>query len=312
MATITLTSNSNYSSLSVADGDTIELNGFQLTFDINPVAINVQVQTPGKAGTIILGVPATYDFVGWTFIAGTAALLTTVASGKSVGGDWTAGTAGNTHAIATNSGTINGNVTGGSNTGASGVNVNNGVINGNATGGSATNAAGVNNQSGTLNGNATGGSGSGACGVITNIGRITGSVTGGTASTAHGVSENRGRCDGTVTGGSGGSAAGVLVNNGTILGLVTGGVNNFCPGIGTHNGNAIGGLANVGVVVPVTTYRGSTLFTHGPNTIINIPTSITQVYTLFGSLNANSVVPSGTTVTDLSFGGGSAIIVIED
>jgi hypothetical protein len=279
MATITLAGNTNYSALTVADGDTIALAGFALTFDANPTAINVIVQSPGSNGTIVIGSPNTYDFTGWTFTAGNATLLTTLSAGKTVGGTWIGGGS-NTRAIATNSGTINGDV----------------------RGGSGANSYGVNINSGTINGNVRAQNGDSAFGVSTNNGTINGNVTGGTVSNGRGLSTNNGLINGHVTGGSAFSTHGVGINNGSICGNVTGGTTATANGVGVCYGIIDGAIINgtgaaIGTFPPVFFARGNLLQTTVPSTV--------QKFYSFGEINpfaTNNAVAT----TILSEGGGTS------
>ncbi len=249
MATITLVGNTNYSALTVADGDTIALAGFALTFDVNPSQVNVIVQSPGSNGTIVIGAPNTYTFSGWTFTAGNATLLTTLASGKTVGGTWIGGAA-NTRAIATNSGTINGDVRGGSGVNSYGVNINSGTINGNVRAQNGDSAFGVATNNGTINGNVTGGSVSNGRGISSNNGLINGNVTGGSAFGTHGIGTHNGSICGDVTGGSVSTANGIS----TCYGIVDGAIIN-------------GTGAAIGTFPPVFFARGNLLQTTVPSTV---------------------------------------------
>lgn len=261
MATVTLTGNTAYSALSVANGDTIALAGFALTFDVNPAQTGVIVQTPGTAGTVVLSTPNTYTFSGWTFTSGTGNLLTTIAAGKTVGGDWYGGVTANTRAIVTNNGTINGNVYGGT-VGANiyGVLTNNGTINGNVTARSGQGGFGVSANAGTINGNVVGGSVSSASGISTNTGLINGNVTGGSAFGCHGISTNSGSICGTVTGGSISTANGIS----TCYGIIDGAIIN-------------GTGAAIATFPPVFFARGNLLQTTVPSTV--------QKFYSFGTVN---------------------------
>jgi hypothetical protein len=259
MATITLTANTNYSALSVANGDTIDLAGFALTFDVNPAETGVIVQSPGTNGTIAIGSPSTYDFSGWSFTAGNVSLLSTLAAGKTVGGTWTGGAA-NTRAIVTNNGIINGSVRGGAGVNSYGVNTNAGIINGNVLAQNGQAAFGVSFNSGTINGNVTGGSVSGGSGVNNNLGLIIGDVIGGTGFNCTGVASNTGSIIGTITGGTGSIAHGV----GSCWGIVDGAIVN-------------GTATAIGTYPPVFFCRGDLLQT-------TIPSTVQRLYS-FGAIN---------------------------
>jgi hypothetical protein len=280
VAIITLTANTNYSALTVANGDTIVLAGFALTFDVNPAETNITVQTPGTAGTIVIGAPNTYGFSGWSFTAGTVVLLSALASGKSVGGTWTAGAGSNTRAITTNNGTINGNVLGGSGVNAFGVQTNNGTINGNVVA--------LNGQSGN--------------GVLTNNGIINGNVTGGSISAAAGIQNNLGRIIGNVTGGSAFGCHGIGVNSGSVIGDVTGGSVTTANGIGTSYGIIDGAIIN-GTGAAIGTYP-SVFFCRGNLLQTTIPNTVQRLYS-FGSINPLAT-NNAVSTTILSEGGGSS------
>ena len=203
MATITLTGNTNYSALTVANNDTIALAGFRLTLDVVPSQTGVSVTTVGTAGTVVFGLVTSYPLVGWTLTAGTGILISSIASGVTVGAAVVGGSATNVATVNTNNGIISGSVTGGSASGANGVAVNNGIISGAVTTGSVSGAFGVSSNNGTISGSVTGGSASGAYGVNANNGTISGSVTGGSVSGAYGVATNNGNCIGGLTNATG-------------------------------------------------------------------------------------------------------------
>jgi len=279
MAIITLIANTNYSALTVADGDTIRLAGFALTFDVNPSQTGVTVEAPSTNGTIVIGAPNTYDFTGWSFLAGNQVLLATLASGKTVGGSWRAGAA-NTRAITTNNGVINGNVQGGTGVNAYGVQTNNGTINGNVIASSGQSSNGVFTNAGTINGNVTGGSTSGAAGIDANNGLISGNVTGGSAFACHGVRVNNGPIIGDLTGGSINTANGISINYGIIDGAI---INSTGTAIGTY---------------PAVFFcRGNLLQT-------TISSTVQRLYS-FGSINPLAT-NNAVSTTILSEGGGSS------
>jgi hypothetical protein len=170
MATITLTADANYSALTVANDDTIELAGFELTIDVQPSETGITVQTPGTAGTMSIG--GAFDLSTWSATAGTTTLISAVPTGASIA-SVSGGSASNARGVNENRGTVT-TATGGPASGANGVNSNNGTVT-TATGGSASGAHGVSVNNGTVT-TATGGSVSGANGVNFNNGTVLGAV----------------------------------------------------------------------------------------------------------------------------------------
>lgn len=169
MADITLTANTNYSALSVANGDRILLAGYILTLNANPAQTSVEVTAVGNAGTVALGVPAAYTLTGWILRAGTASLLTNTVSGKSItgctiyGGSATNINGARYPACAFTDCTIYGGSVGAADGLAGPVGI---LTNCTIYGGSANNAFGISNPSNLLTGcTAYGGSASGAHGV---------------------------------------------------------------------------------------------------------------------------------------------------
>ncbi|TWU15954.1 hypothetical protein [Allorhodopirellula heiligendammensis] len=204
MATVTLAANANYSALTVADGDTIELAGYTLTLDVNPAEMDVTVQTPGAAGKIALGAPLVYDLPGWSLIAGTGHMLPTLAVDKTVGGQWYGGTNGsNSCGVYVCQGTIRGGVTGGPSPGSSGCYVTQGTIEGD------------------VRPNDTVG---GSYGIYASDGVVLGDVYGGSIPNAQGISQNRSVVTGKLVGGSAASSYAIGNNSGSILGPVLDGV----------------------------------------------------------------------------------------
>ena len=136
MATITLAAATNYSALTVANGDTIDCAGFRLTINAQPAETNISVISPGTAGRVtITGV---LDLSTWSFTPGTGTMIDgSIPSGCTVG-------------------TVNG----GSTNNAQGCNTNNGRIT-NVNGGSNNTTAGVLNSFGVIT-NCTGGNGAAA------------------------------------------------------------------------------------------------------------------------------------------------------
>ncbi|WP_417744837.1 hypothetical protein [Rosistilla oblonga] len=270
MATHTLVANTNVSALSLANGDTIDLAGYKLTFDVDPAATDVTVETPGTAGTVEFSVDC--DLSTWDFIAGTTTLISVVPSGVSIG-TVSGGTAAAAHGCGTNNGTI-GTVNASDVSNARGCNVNNGTI-GTVNGGSGGNSRGCGTNNGEI-GTVNGGSGSDARGCADNNGTI-GTVNGGSVAAAYGCSNNNGTI-GTVNGGT--AAQGVQTNNGTIL-----------------------NIRDSDYADAVRVYSGSVLFTNGPTLATTLPSTITTLYHL-GPLTDSAVIPETTTTIELSEGSG--------
>lgn len=106
MTTHTLTANTNLSSLTLANGDSIALAGWQLTIDNLPTATGIDVTTVGTAGTVVFsgaGVNAQLDT--WSFTAGTTALISSIPSGVTIG-TLTGGTGSNCHGANSSSGYV--------------------------------------------------------------------------------------------------------------------------------------------------------------------------------------------------------------
>ncbi len=228
MSTINLVANTNFSALTVANNDTINLTNFTLTFDTAPTQTGVTVDgsVSGSTNRVALGSPTTYTFTNWIFKAGAGPLLSSVASGKTInGGSWRGGNGMLGHAIATNSGTIN---------------------NADFLGGSFAEARGLDNNSGALVGcTVRGGTVSAGCGQ--NNGTLTNCVLTGGAKSA--LDTNAASCTitgGSITGGTGSQGYGVGTNSGVITALtITGGTAgtgvNTCDGTGTANACTIVG-----------------------------------------------------------------------
>jgi hypothetical protein len=282
MAVITLTANTNYSALSVADGDIIELNGFQLTLDVNPTAQNIIVTAAGNAGTLVLGAPSVFDCVGWTYQAGTTSIIPSIGIDKTLGGI---------------------SVTAGSVANARGISILNGVFLGDVIGGSVNNAPGCNQNFGIIKGHAIGGSVSGAHGIATNNGTTEGNAVGGSASGAYGVNINNGTILGDCVAGTGGAGRNGLQNNGGIvLGLAIGSATDNANGINANSGLVGGIIDNTGKGIE--TYRGSVLFVGGADVSATIPATVKTIYSLFGPLSGSAIIAPGTEVIELSTGGG--------
>jgi fibronectin-binding autotransporter adhesin len=272
MATITLTANTNYSALSVANGDTIDLAGFVLTLDVQPTETDVQVTTPGTSGNVVFS--SAWDLSTWDFFAGTGAtgvLISSLPSGSTIRSA-TGGTGTNSICVTTNNGAIV-TVNGGTGNGSRGVTTNNGTIT-----------------------TANGGSNGNANGVTTNNGTVT-TANGGT-NTAVGVFIN----NGTVTTANGGSvvnSTGVTTNNGTVT-TANGGTNATAYGIITNNGLCLRLSDSTGR--GVNEWRGSRCFVEGPHIAGVIPNNIKTVYSL-GTLSGSATIANDATVITLSEGG---------
>lgn len=267
MATVTLSANTNYSALTVANGDTIELAGFTLNFDVVPAETGVIVQTPGTTGKLTFVLTTTYPLTGWTMTAGTDTLIASVSAGQDIGGSILGGSSGNKYGVGTNNGTLN-SVARGSATNAYGCNVNNGTI---ATAGS----WGVGTNNGTV-GSATGGAFT--SGVVTNNGYVA-----------------------AASGGTGANSVGVMTNNGTV-GSSTGGSGSGSHGVSTCNGMITGAMTDA-TGKAVNTWNGSTCFVDGPNCNAVIPNNMQTIYSL-GALSGGATISGTATVIELDLAGG--------
>jgi hypothetical protein len=272
MATITLAANTNVSALSLANDDTIDLAGFELTFDVQPAVTGIQVTTPGTAGTCVF--PVACVIPTWDFFAGTGTMIATLPVNCEIG-SITAGSVVNARGISTNNGTVT-TANGGSASITHGVNANNGTVT-TANGGSAGNARGISTNNGTVT-TANGGSASGANGVNTNSGTVT-TVNGGSSSGADGVRTNNGTVT-TANGGSASNADGIFTNNGTCL----------------RGEDATGRAINIS--------RGDFKLVIGPEfqtTISNPAGDITTIYSI-GPLSELATIPPEIEVVELSEG----------
>jgi len=311
VAVITLVANTDYSALSVADGDTIALSTFTLNLDAIPAQINVIVST-ASTGKMTLLSATNYPLTGWTMTAGTGALIASVPVGTTLGGTLIGGSAGSAFGCTTNSGTIT-HCKGGAFNGAVGVSTNNGTIttaaggtvngghgcsfnNGTITNANAgftsivTHGCTTNNASGLIV-NATGGGTNFSQGCVTNNGTIT-NCTGGSFNNAFGVSTN----NGTITNCTGGSGVqGCNINNGTVITAIATAVNS----ISTNNGVVLN-ITNAAAIA-VNTWNGSRAFCIGDGVRGTIPSNITTLY-VQGALHASAIVSGSTTVIVLSSG----------
>lgn len=273
MATVTLTANTDYSALSLANDDTIDCAGYILTLDIQPTHTGIQVTSPGTAGTVVFDdawVIPTWDFFVGT--SGSGGMIGTLPEGAEIG-SITGGTSTNSRGIETNNGTV-GVVTGGSATGSHGITTNNGIV-GTSNGSTAANANGV----------------------TTNYNYV-GTARGG-ISNSMGVSTNRGFV-GHAIGGSGGSARGVNSNNGTVV-LAEGGEDSTTPGIDINSGiclRIVDTDAN-----SVSTWYGRYCFVEGPHINGVIPDNIKTIYSL-GTLSGGATIAGDATVIEMELAGG--------
>jgi hypothetical protein len=266
MATITLTGNTTYSTLTVANGDTINLDGFALTIGAQPSETNITVNTPGKAGTVTIS--GGYDLSTWSFTAGTAVLITTIPSGCTIG-------------------TLNGGA-------AAGATTNNGSVT-TVNGGTGTNIVGIGTNNGTVT-NANGAAASGSIAVNINAGTIT-NATAGSAANAHGCSTNNGTIT-TATGGSASAAHGCSTNNATVI-SAAGGTNAAAYGISLNNGTCLKLDDNTGAAI--NTFRGTVFFCFGPDILGSIKAPITTIYSL-GKMSTSATLPVGSTLIEMKEG----------
>jgi hypothetical protein len=315
MATITLAANTNVSALTLANGDTINCNGFRLTIDVQPAQTNVNVISPGTNGT--LAISGAWNLSTWDFTAGTALMLDTLPAGVSVG-TVTGGSSSNARVFNNNNGTINNLVHGSDNntgigtntaigtivnctgsatvTSGHGCSVNNGIIV-NANGGQANNAKGVLSNNGTIT-NATGGGHATAGGVGFNNNRIVNCYAG---TVGHGCETNNQLIESSF-GGQFANAHGCNVNNGTIL-QASGGASLTSFAIGTNNGLVLALTDSPGRAVSV--WNGNTAFVFGPNVNGIVRNNIKTIYSL-GALSGSATIASDATVITLSEGTGTA------
>ena len=316
MAVITLVANTDYSALSVADGDTIALSTFTLNLDAIPAQINVIVST-SSTGKMTLLSATNYPLTGWTMTAGTGPLIDSVPSGTTLGGtliggatssgigcttnsgtitNCTGGTGGNSFGCITNSGTIT-NCTGGSGTSFSyGCQTNNGTIT-TCVGGTAGNSVGCGINNATIT-TLSGGANSGSVGVVINsITGTIGTVVGGSGIGTVGVLTN----NGTITQSTGGGVSGTsgcTTNNGTIITTI-GGSHATAFGVSTNNGLALNITDATAKAVNV--WNGLRAFCIGDGVRGTIPANITTLY-VQGALHASAIVSGSTTVIVLSSG----------
>lgn len=298
MATITLVADTNYSALSVADGDTINCNGFRLTINQQPAAINIVVNTPAKAGKVTVSGP--YDLSTWSFFAGTAIMFDTAA--VPVGciiGSVTGGSSLSAACVVSNEGTIL-NAYGGTNVNAHGLSTNLGFATvHNAYGSTSHSAHGVNsnNESGVVL-CAYGATGNG---LNTNNG-VVGLARAGLTGTGDGISTNTGSVD-IAQGGGVIGAQGVLTNNGNVGEAIEGTVSG-AYGISVNNGSVLKatGASFTGAIQGA---KNKYLFVIGPEFETPL-TNYTQLETIysFGPLHpaTKAALAEDVEVIELSLG----------
>jgi hypothetical protein len=294
MATITLTANTAYSALTLANNDTIDCAGFVLTLDIQPTHTGISVTTPGTAGTVTIS--GAWDLSTWSFTAGTTTIITTNPVGCTIG-SVTAGSATNARGCVTNNGTI--------------------VL---CTGSPSAYGCNTNSSTGVITTCVAGG----GCGCLTNEGLITTltgnpaaytfncqtnhntimSVTGGNLISARGVATNYGTIY-TCTGGSAATAYGCDINYGIIHNCI-GGSNATAYGCNQNFAQVLAG--SDATARAAGSFRGSIKFVNGPDFQTTIVSSdlrydpLETLYTLNGPLSNLAVVPVGVTVIELSEG----------
>jgi len=297
MATITLAANTNVSALSLANDDTIDLAGFELTFDVEPTVTGIQVTTPGTAGTCVF--PVACVIPTWDFLAGTGAMIATLPANCEIGGV-TGGSIANIFGVNINNGTVN-TANAGDATGANGVRTNNGTVT-TANGGSVGGANAVNLNNGTVT-TANGGSVGNANGINANNGTVT-TANGGSAVNTRGINTNNGTVT-TANGGSVNGANGINANNGTV-GRANGGSNAGSIGVSINNGTCLRAFDNTGPAI--LTSRGDFKLVIGPEfqtTIDNPAGDLTTIYSI-GPLSELATIPAGVQVITLSEGIGTA------
>jgi hypothetical protein len=273
MATITLTADTDYSALSLSNGDDIDCAGFILTLDIQPTETEIDVVSPGTNGRVVFS--GAWVIPTWDFYAGSSTavgMIGTLPSGAEIR-----------------------SITGGGINNARGININNGIV-GTSTGGSGSSSHGIHTNNGSVE-TSTGG-GASANGVTINNGYID-STVGGSGTNSQGVNTNQSTGTvGTATPGTGGNAQGVNINNGHIetaigststtfvpvvntnngtIGSVTAGSVNGATGVGTNNGHidsvlggsvsGANGVSTCGINSTIGTVTGgSASGAHGVNT----------------------------------------------
>jgi hypothetical protein len=321
MATVTLTGDTNYSALTLANDDTIACAGFILTLDIQPIETGIQVTSVGTNGRVVFS--GAWNLPTWDFFAGastSSGMINTLPVGatiKSIRG----GSGVLSHGIGTNSGTVI-TCTGGSGGSARGIQTNNGVVTssiggtGNgahgidinnagctvttATGGTTGNQKGVNTNNGTVI-TANGGGINGSTGINTNNGTVT-TANGGTTAGAYGININGySGIVTTVNGGTGVGGFGIATNNGRVTSVI-GGSSATVYGISTNNGYCLRLTDSTGRAV--LTWNGTMAFVEGAYINGTIPSNIKTIYTL-GTLSELAVIAGDATVITMSEGSGS-------
>ena len=207
------------------------------------------------------------------------------------------------HGLGTNNATVV-NTTGGSGTSIQGTVINSGTgVITNCTGGSGSSAIGCGTNGGTVT-NAYGGSNTNSHGVGTSNMRITNCYASPTHA-AHGCATN----NGTINSATGGISVslGVNTNNGIVI-HATGGSHATGYGSNINVGQVFGCTDGVGRACG--TMQGSVKFIDGPTFTGNFVKSSsdppTTIYSFNGPIDAGATIPGGTTVIELSAGGGSS------
>lgn len=298
MTTYTLAANTNVSALTLVDGDTIDCNGFKLSIDVQPTAININVGSPLKNGTVdFTGTGLTANLSTWTFTAGGAIMISSLPAGVTIGNAWGSATAGRV-CVGSNFGTIL-NARGGAYAAGigHGVNINFGTITtawGNSFPGVL--AYGVNSNLGTI-GFARGDNGA-ACN--TNFGIINEAFGGSVSSNSRGIVTNNGVV-GTATGGSVFGAVGMLNNNGQVDRAVGGSI---AGAFGVDVNNCQVFRATDNACRAVNDWNGTTKFVFGPEfqgAIVFGSVAYSHITTLYsiGTLSPLATIPPGVTVVTL-------------
>jgi hypothetical protein len=294
MTTHILTANTNVSALTLANGDTIDLAGFTLNFNVQPTATGIQVTTPGTNGTCVF--PVACVIPTWDFFGGantTAGMIGTLPANCEIG-SITAGTVANSRGVGNNNGTI-GTVNSGSVSGTIGVNINSGnigIVNSNTGVGVQTNdgAIGIANAI------------SNVC-VNTNNATV-GVANGGSVSGAFAVNSNNGTV-GTANGGSAANCHGVNISNASV-GAANGGSFSTAHGVSQNRGTCLRAFDNTGL--GVNTSRGDYKLVIGPDFQSDIQDALGTITTIYsiGPLSGLASIPAGVTVIELSEGTATA------
>lgn len=274
MTTYTLASNTNVSALTLVDGDTIDCNGFELSIDTQPTAINISVTSPLKNGTtkFVTG-GMTANLSTWSFLAGFLTMIQTVPAGVTIG-SVTAGSIGGRHGVQINYGTIT-----------------------NATGGASPLSYGVVNNAGRIV-NAMGASGAGCS---SNTGIVENAIASNAGSAGYGVTTNAGK----VLIATGGAFPGVGTNNNLVITAI-GGLTSVGFGVWNNYGQVLGCIDNA--LSGISDNFGDTKFVSGPDFqgVLSFTSTVLPVTTLYsiGPLSPLATIPPGVTVVTLKVDSG--------